>query len=42
LLTGKMKPTTTFADDDHRKFNRQGEAFDRGETFAGVDYETGL
>jgi len=42
MLTGKMKPSTTFADDDHRKFNRHGEAFDRGETFAGVDYETGL
>ena len=42
LMTGKMKPTTTFAEDDHRAFNRQGEAFDRGETFSGVDYETGL
>lgn len=42
LLTGKMKPTTTFEADDHRAFNRQGESFDRGETFAGVDYETGL
>lgn len=42
LLTGKMKPTTTFEEDDHRAFNREGEAFDRGETFAGVDYETGL
>jgi aryl-alcohol dehydrogenase-like predicted oxidoreductase len=42
LLTGKMKPTTSFAADDHRSFNRHGEAFDRGETFSGVDYETGL
>jgi len=42
LLTGKMKPTTTFAEDDHRAFNRHGEAFDRGETFSGVDYEIGL
>jgi aryl-alcohol dehydrogenase-like predicted oxidoreductase len=42
LLTGKMKPATTFDEDDHRAFNREGEAFDRGETFAGVDYETGL
>ena len=42
LLTGKMKPTTTFEADDHRAFNRHGESFDRGETFAGVDYETGL
>jgi aryl-alcohol dehydrogenase-like predicted oxidoreductase len=37
-----MKPTTTFARDDHRTFNRQGQAFDRGETFSGVDFETGL
>ena len=42
MLTGKMKPTTTFEKDDHRNFNRHGEAFDRGETFAGVDYDTGL
>ncbi|MBN1313762.1 MAG: aldo/keto reductase [Anaerolineae bacterium] len=42
LLTGKMKPDTTFAADDHRAFNREGEAFDRGETFSGVDYEAGL
>ncbi len=42
LLTGKMKRETTFAKDDHRTFNRQGEAFDKGETFSGVDYETGL
>ncbi len=42
LLTGKMTRETTFSPDDHRAYNRQGESFDRGETFAGVDYETGL
>ena len=42
LLTGKFTPQTQFAPDDHRHFNREGAAFDRGETFAGVDYETGL
>jgi aryl-alcohol dehydrogenase-like predicted oxidoreductase len=42
LLTGKMTPQTTFGADDHRKFNREGEAFDRGETFAGVQFEAGL
>ena len=42
LLTGKLTRESTFAPDDHRTFNRQGEAFDRGETFAGVDFETGL
>jgi aryl-alcohol dehydrogenase-like predicted oxidoreductase len=42
LLTGKFKRSSTFHADDHRAFNRQGAAFDRGETFAGVDYETGL
>ena len=42
LLTGKMKRDTTFAKDDHRNFNRHGEAFDVGETFSGVDYDTGL
>lgn len=42
LLTGKMSPKTTFADDDHRNFNRFGQAFDVGETFSGVHYETGL
>lgn len=42
LLTGKMSAQSTFAPDDHRAFNRHGEAFDRGETFAGVPYETGL
>jgi aryl-alcohol dehydrogenase-like predicted oxidoreductase len=42
LLTGKLRPDSRFAADDHRSFNRHGEAFDRGETFSGVDYETGL
>ncbi len=42
LLTGKFSPDTRFAADDHRHFNREGEAFDRHETFAGVDYERGL
>ncbi|WEG10113.1 aldo/keto reductase [Microbacterium horticulturae] len=42
LLSGKYTEKTTFAADDHRSFNRHGEAFDRGETFSGVDYETGL
>lgn len=42
LLTGKMTPATRFESDDHRAFNRQGEAFDRGETFSGVDFTTGL
>jgi aryl-alcohol dehydrogenase-like predicted oxidoreductase len=42
MLSGKLTRTSTFAKDDHRNFNRQGEAFDRGETFSGVDYETGL
>ena len=42
LLTGKMARDTAFAADDHRNFNRHGEAFDQGETFSGVDYETGL
>jgi len=42
LLTGKMTRESAFSADDHRQFNRHGEAFDRGETFAGVDYETGL
>jgi aryl-alcohol dehydrogenase-like predicted oxidoreductase len=42
LLTGKMRKDSKFAKDDHRYFNRHGEEFDRGETFAGVDYETGL
>ena len=42
MLAGKMSAATTFSADDHRKFNRQGEAFDRGETFSGVDFATGL
>jgi aryl-alcohol dehydrogenase-like predicted oxidoreductase len=42
MLTGKMSRTSTFPEDDHRRFNRQGESFDRGETFSGLDYETGL
>ncbi len=42
MLTGKLKPDSTFAPDDHRAFNRHGEAFDRGETFSGVDYHVGL
>jgi aryl-alcohol dehydrogenase-like predicted oxidoreductase len=42
LLTGKLSRETSFAADDHRAFNRHGEQFDMGETFSGVDYETGL
>lgn len=42
LLTGKMTAGSTFASDDHRNFNRHGEAFDVGETFSGVPYEIGL
>ncbi len=42
LLTGKLSKASTFDKDDHRLFNRNGEAFDKGETFSGVDYETGL
>jgi aryl-alcohol dehydrogenase-like predicted oxidoreductase len=42
LLTGKLRRDSTFAADDHRTFNRHGEAFDVGETFAGVDYDLGL
>jgi aryl-alcohol dehydrogenase-like predicted oxidoreductase len=42
LLTGKLSSTSEFADDDHRKFNREGEAFDKGETFSGVPYDVGL
>ena len=42
LLAGKLTHTTRFAQDDHRSFNRHGEAFDRGETFSGLDYELGL
>ena len=42
LLTGKFRQDSTFAADDHRNFNRHGEAFDMGETFSGVDYNVGL
>src|ERR1700678_1835288 len=42
LLTGKLTPDSQFAADDHRQFNRHGEAFDVGETFSGVDFEEGL
>jgi aryl-alcohol dehydrogenase-like predicted oxidoreductase len=42
MLTGKLTQTSTFQEDDHRLFNRRGESFDRGETFSGLDYETGL
>ena len=42
MLTGKLTKTSTFSKDDHRNFNRHGEAFDRGETFSGLDYELGL
>lgn len=42
LLTGKLRKDTQFAEQDHRAYNRHGEAFDQGETFSGVDYETGL
>ena len=42
MLTGKMTAESTFAPDDHRTYNRQGASFDRGETFSGVDFATGL
>jgi aryl-alcohol dehydrogenase-like predicted oxidoreductase len=42
MLTGRMTRETTFGDDDHRKFNREGARFDKGETFSGVDYNLGL
>ncbi len=42
LLTGKLTANSQFAADDHRQFNRDGEAFDKGETFSGVPYDTGL
>ena len=41
-LTGKLTKASTFAADDHRRFNREGEAFDKGETFSGVPYDVGL
>ncbi len=42
LLSGKYTKDTTFDENDHRNYNRHGEAFDVGETFSGVDYETGV
>jgi aryl-alcohol dehydrogenase-like predicted oxidoreductase len=42
MLTGKFKRDTPFDPKDHRNYNRRGEFFDQGETFSGVDYETGL
>ncbi len=42
LLSGRYDENTTFSADDHRNYNRQGEAFDVGETFSGVDFRTGL
>ena len=42
LLSGRLRADTVFGEDDHRRFNRHGEAFDAGETFSGVDYAEGL
>jgi len=42
LLSGRYSSETTFGADDHRTYNRHGAAFDVGETFSGVDFETGL
>ena len=42
MLSGKISAASKFAKDDHRNFNRHGAAFDRGETFSGVDFDTGL
>lgn len=42
LLTGTFSKNTSFGPQDHRTFNREGSAFDKGETFGGIDYETGL
>jgi aryl-alcohol dehydrogenase-like predicted oxidoreductase len=42
LLTGKLRADSAFAPDDHRTFNREGAAFDKGETFSGVPYDVGL
>src|SRR5205085_3852525 len=42
LLTGKLGPQSKFEPDDHRRFNRSGERFDKGETFSGVPYDVGL
>jgi aryl-alcohol dehydrogenase-like predicted oxidoreductase len=42
MLSGRITRDSKFAKDDHRAFNRHGEAFDHGETFSGVDFEAGL
>jgi aryl-alcohol dehydrogenase-like predicted oxidoreductase len=42
MLTGKFTRDSQFAADDHREFNRQGQRFDKGETFSGVDYDVAL
>ena len=42
MLTGKLKENSDFESDDHRNFNRNGEMFDKGETFSGVDYNLSL
>jgi aryl-alcohol dehydrogenase-like predicted oxidoreductase len=42
LLSGRYDESTTFAENDHRSYNRHGEAFDQGETFSGVDFEQGV
>ena len=42
ILSGKFDMNTTFGARDHRRFNRNGESFDKGETFSGVDYQTGI
>ncbi|MFD6425695.1 aldo/keto reductase [Streptomyces sp. NPDC060198] len=42
LLSGRYTAETVFAPEDHRTFNRHGEAFDQGETFSGIDYATGV
>jgi aryl-alcohol dehydrogenase-like predicted oxidoreductase len=42
MLTGKFTPQSSFSADDHRRFNRNGESFDRGETFSGIPFEVGL
>ena len=42
MLTGRMTRQTTFSQDDHRNFNREGARFDKGETFSGVDYDLAL
>jgi len=42
MLSGRLGAATAFAEDDHRNFNRDGAAFDKGETFSGLNYTTGL